>query len=513
MSRLPQPGGDAGNWGDILNDYLTQVHEADGTLKTDTVGAPQLKPNSVTNAALADGTVQETKLHANVQAKLNTPASVEDGSVTTAKLADGAVTNDKLDALGSADGIASLDNTGKLPEAQVPERLSESELSSTITSVGASSFPTRSSVSPATWPGGARRLFVGDSITNGSSASSSANFFVTKTGVIAGSEVNRPIREGFPGERADQLANRLPDLITTHAPEAVHFQAGTNDVAQGRTVVEFITAMDEALAACAAAGIPMTTGTVFARSSGFASHLQIAAYNLALRDWCVANDVPLADTFGAVADPLTGYLRADFDAGDGTHPNNAGHLEIAHEVSRMIFSHARRKAFPVTSKQIGNLLPNPLQDSTLGGWSAKAGVGPTGSWVPSSGEDDLTAGGWRQYTYDNTSGGSTLSYVVAQNIDMTGVEAGDVFLLAAKVEIEGASGSVQVSRGSVNVSRPVDGFRDIPLSGMLMPYTVQVADIGQTMSLGISMTVPVGETQTIRIGQMGVFNRTKLGLS
>lgn len=32
MARLPQPGGDAGNWGEILNEYLSQVHNTDGTL-------------------------------------------------------------------------------------------------------------------------------------------------------------------------------------------------------------------------------------------------------------------------------------------------------------------------------------------------------------------------------------------------------------------------------------------------------------------------------------------------
>lgn len=33
MARLPTPGGDDGTWGTILNDYLSQVQAADGTLK------------------------------------------------------------------------------------------------------------------------------------------------------------------------------------------------------------------------------------------------------------------------------------------------------------------------------------------------------------------------------------------------------------------------------------------------------------------------------------------------
>ncbi len=33
MPRLPQPGGDAGNWGEILNEYLSVEHAIDGSLK------------------------------------------------------------------------------------------------------------------------------------------------------------------------------------------------------------------------------------------------------------------------------------------------------------------------------------------------------------------------------------------------------------------------------------------------------------------------------------------------
>ncbi|HSX07456.1 MAG TPA: hypothetical protein VLG11_01030 [Candidatus Saccharimonadales bacterium] len=37
MTRLPQPGGDPGNWGAILNDFLSQAHNSDGTLKASAV--------------------------------------------------------------------------------------------------------------------------------------------------------------------------------------------------------------------------------------------------------------------------------------------------------------------------------------------------------------------------------------------------------------------------------------------------------------------------------------------
>ncbi len=59
MPRLPQPGADAGSWGDILNDFLAQAHNSDGTLKS----------GSVSTAALPDATVTEQKLSTAVQTK------------------------------------------------------------------------------------------------------------------------------------------------------------------------------------------------------------------------------------------------------------------------------------------------------------------------------------------------------------------------------------------------------------------------------------------------------------
>lgn len=52
MARLPVPGSDSGQWGDILNTFLLTAHNADGTLKT----------GMVNGSALGDGTVSVSKL-------------------------------------------------------------------------------------------------------------------------------------------------------------------------------------------------------------------------------------------------------------------------------------------------------------------------------------------------------------------------------------------------------------------------------------------------------------------
>lgn len=63
MSRLPTPGSDDGAWGDILNDYLLQALNSDGTIKAGTVGSQQLKPDAVGSAALGDASVGVTSLN------------------------------------------------------------------------------------------------------------------------------------------------------------------------------------------------------------------------------------------------------------------------------------------------------------------------------------------------------------------------------------------------------------------------------------------------------------------
>lgn len=53
MARLPAVGGDTGNWGQILNDYLLQSHATDGSLKSGVVGSSNLVDGSVTSEKLA----------------------------------------------------------------------------------------------------------------------------------------------------------------------------------------------------------------------------------------------------------------------------------------------------------------------------------------------------------------------------------------------------------------------------------------------------------------------------
>ncbi len=74
MARLPQPGSDNGTWGDILNDYLSQVHKPDGTIKDNAVTSDAIADNAVSAATIQDGSITEAQFSAAVQTKLNSIA-------------------------------------------------------------------------------------------------------------------------------------------------------------------------------------------------------------------------------------------------------------------------------------------------------------------------------------------------------------------------------------------------------------------------------------------------------
>lgn len=119
MARLPQPGGDRGNWGEILNDYLQQSLTTSGQLKDNTVGTNQLISNSVTadslagdavtTAAIADGSITETQLESTLQTKIN--SGVTAGSITnteispTAAIAQSKIANLETDLTAKANAV------------------------------------------------------------------------------------------------------------------------------------------------------------------------------------------------------------------------------------------------------------------------------------------------------------------------------------------------------------------------------------------------------------------------
>ncbi len=117
MARLPTPGQDNGTWGDILNDYLSQSHKPDGTLKDNAVGTNQIQSGAVTNAQLDSSTQSAvTKASSSVQ-KVNSKTPDGTGNVALAASDVSAV---PISAQGVASGVATLDSSSTLTSSQLP---------------------------------------------------------------------------------------------------------------------------------------------------------------------------------------------------------------------------------------------------------------------------------------------------------------------------------------------------------------------------------------------------------
>jgi len=172
MARLPTPGGDNGDWGTILNDFLSRIHSNDGTLKPNSVGSTQIQDNavtssaiapaaittdaiapnavtvealapntiddtviadgSITNALIADATIEETKLASAVQAKLNATAPVTSVATRT-----GDVTLDKADV-----GLGNVDNTSDATKNSAVATLVNKRVTKRVGTIASSSNPT-----------------------------------------------------------------------------------------------------------------------------------------------------------------------------------------------------------------------------------------------------------------------------------------------------------------------------------------------------------------------------------
>lgn len=142
MARLPMPGQDSGKWGDILNEFLSTVHNVDGSLKTNSVTAEALAPQAVKADNIVatggqDGQVLVKEASATGGMAWRTPSggtvapatttslgtiqlSGALGGTATAPTVPGLANKVDTSQLGAANGVATLGSDGKVPSAQLP---------------------------------------------------------------------------------------------------------------------------------------------------------------------------------------------------------------------------------------------------------------------------------------------------------------------------------------------------------------------------------------------------------
>ena len=402
MPRLPEPGKDAGKWGDILNEYLSTSIDDDGSLNANTVGSAQLKPNAVTSVAVADGAIEETKLSSAVAAKLNAA-----GAVTSVATKTGAVVLDKGDvgldnidnvsdinkpissavqtalnlkvnssSVGAASGIATLGSDMKIPESQLPARLGASELTNTLSDVTSVLKPLVN-YAPA---GDSNTAYNGG--TNWTSLLSMASYGrVRRVGVFAAG--------GYTLQQwRDLLMPNLLALTGRDKVQLVSLMLGTNNV--GDELGKLRSDYEAVLDTLAAAGVLVAPCTVPPRMDSAASKAWAQQWNAIVVQIAYERDLPLLDVYSTLVDPATGDFKT------GYYPNGetihfftvAGQMAVARGL-RTPFLNIISKVNPRFAKantSADNLASNALMMTSGGKFNGVNGTtGYAAGWQSNSG--------------------------------------------------------------------------------------------------------------------------------
>lgn len=114
MARLPTPGGDDGTWGSVLNDFLAQAHNGDGSLKSSVVNG------AATDKADDSAVVHNTGAETVAGVKTFSSSPIVPTPSTSTQAANKTYVDTAINA-GSPGGLATLNSAGILTLAQRPE--------------------------------------------------------------------------------------------------------------------------------------------------------------------------------------------------------------------------------------------------------------------------------------------------------------------------------------------------------------------------------------------------------
>ena len=393
---------------------------------------------------------------------------------------------------------------------------------------------------------GLRWIFIGDSITYGSSASNYNYSYGPKAIQTLGAFVGRFdfFNAGVAGNNSANVLARLNNIIAAGADAAV-LMIGTNDAFQNISVSTYISNVTAIITNLRAAGLPVILCTISARtSSGSTASPLIRAYNTWIRLVGPTLGCTIADMYAATVDITSGALLSSMDSGDGLHPNDTGHNAMAKELMNAMIK-ATGISAPVglvktglSAPDISNLVQDPLAQgggTQPTGWSEQAGgtgTAPTYSLVADT-SGVLPAGKWAQMDFDGTTLGGNRR-LMTNTFDTSKWSVGDRLLMTAHIQIEDTSGTwetdvlagntvltpnvVNQSSASIGVANNLfrivgkknsSGFYDIS-PFVSVPFTVPVGTTA--INARFELTIPTGKHYKLRVGAVGVLNLTKLGL-
>ncbi|RYX78652.1 hypothetical protein EON76_02930 [bacterium] len=410
MARLPQPGGDNGNWGTILNDYLAQSHKSDGTIKANTIGSSQLQDNAVTATSLAPNSI--------------TNAALASNSVTASALADGSITNAKL----AVDSVAKTQLQPSL-RTEIDSKLAKSSADTSYAPISLVDDAAKK-YGPAVRP--QVMALLGDSITNQCSgtqtvSSSIQNFYTMASwwdhaNALLGNRFQTvwasPTEREFGGSgktSAQLLSEGHVDAAVASGASWCHLLIGTNDIAQGVDATVTLDNIKKIQQKFLSVGMTLIVATVLPRSDSVSLGLLVDPINTLIRKWAPSTQgVILNDWAPAMQDPTTGAAYSIYFR-DGVHPNGSGGQRMGYTLAQLLAPATAPIGIGLDRSSL--LGVNGLQLGIGGFKSGAGGAGVTGDvsanntcYADASANavaskvtrTDLLPGAWQQYVITGT---------------------------------------------------------------------------------------------------------------
>lgn len=393
-----------------------------------------------------------------------------------------------------------------------------------------------------TFRAGRKWLYVGTSITNGSTASNTIYAYPTQSLGMAGTwyASSGSVIAGTPGQVVSGNLAALPGLLTTNSPDAVFIEVGPNDSSDtaATTLASFQASVSGMVALAKAAGLPVVVTTPSPRAASIATtttRLRTNQFAQWIRLWGQSNGVAVADFHATLIDPTTGDLSSSYDSGDGIHPNDAGHSLLAQVASSaMLRVMGTGMPTPVVAAGLG-LATNPLLVTAnslnpTGSVSATAtGTAPTQTMETADATGRRPAGNWAVQTL--VAGAATV-YARALPMAASGWAVGDSLAICGyvevtdnaarwpadviagnaqvRVQVRNQIGTVLASSWDRTVGRPVaTGVYAIGPS--FRTFTVPAGTT--SMDLLYTQTQPNGASVVIRYATLEAINLTALGLT
>lgn len=394
---------------------------------------------------------------------------------------------------------------------------------------------------------GRQWLFLGDSHCAGVGASDVRYAWPRQAIHLAGTfyAERDSLVSGHPGEPSASLLARIPDILDTYgdALDGVVIEWGANDANGFVLPADLIANTYEAVRLCQARGLAVVVCGVPPKETSASNDQRRTytdAYNVALSIHVPRMGAVFADTYPAVADPVTPFdLLASLSNVGLQHMNDAGHLAFARPVAE-----AMRACFPgdpIPPSRIQrklNILPNGFMtgagsgggDSGIpatGGWSHnETGTAPTFSLVDDA-SGELPGGRWEQIEV-NAAADSIVNLVAgvgsvnsARVLSCTGyiqieVVAGDWEAACLAHGAGYVTAAIQTSGGAATLSQSFDFTTGRKIGAGLYqvgPFRIDGLTTGTgTHRIQLTAAFPTGLHAKVRFGAIEVLNETGYSL-